>query len=132
MRPRLISRSVLREIWPPFVLGFVAYTFILLIRTILILADFAVRRSAPFAEVARLVLLSLPWIVVLTLPMAFLVGVLVGLASIDQIAGGDDGDRTGPQGVDGPQHLAQTQLVTAPIKGVLIGRDVQVRDLRGC
>ncbi len=83
MRPRLISRSVLREIWPPFVLGFVAYTFILLIRTILILADFAVRRSAPFAEVARLVLLSLPWIVVLTLPMAFLVGVLVGLGRLN-------------------------------------------------
>jgi len=38
----------------PFLLGFAAYTFILLIRTILFLADFAVRRSAPFAEVARL------------------------------------------------------------------------------
>jgi LPS export ABC transporter permease LptG/LPS export ABC transporter permease LptF len=79
---RLISRSVLREIWPPFLLGFVAYTFVLLIRTILFLADFAVRRSAPFAEVARLVALSLPWIIVLTLPMAFLLGVLVGLGRL--------------------------------------------------
>src|SRR5437867_3978638 len=76
---RLIARSVLREIWPPFLLGFGAYTFILLLRTILVLADFAVRRSASLAEVARLVLLSLPWIVVLTLPMAFLLGVLIGL-----------------------------------------------------
>ncbi len=83
MRPRLISRSVLREIWPPFLLGFAGYTFILLIRTILMLADFAVRRSAPFAEVARLVLLSLPWIIVLTVPMAFLVGVLVGLGRLN-------------------------------------------------
>jgi LPS export ABC transporter permease LptG/LPS export ABC transporter permease LptF len=83
MRPRLISRSVLREIGPPFLLGFAAYTFILLIRTIFMLADFAVRRSAPFSEVARLVLLSLPWIVVLTLPMAFLVGVLVGLGRLN-------------------------------------------------
>ena len=41
---RLVSRAVLREIWPPFLLGFVAYTFVLLIRTILFLADFAVRR----------------------------------------------------------------------------------------
>jgi LPS export ABC transporter permease LptG/LPS export ABC transporter permease LptF len=79
---RLISRAVLREIVPPFLLGFVSYTFILLIRTILILADFAVRRSAPFSEVARLVGLSLPWIVVLTLPMAFLLGVLVGLGRL--------------------------------------------------
>src|SRR5512132_3493303 len=79
---RLISRSVLREVWPPFLLGFGAYTFILLLRTILVLADFAVRRSAPVAEVARLVLLSLPWIVVLTLPMAFLLGVLIGLGRL--------------------------------------------------
>ena len=80
---RLVSKSVVREIWPPFLLGFTAYTFILLIRTILLLADFAVRRSAPFAEVARLVALSLPWIVVLTFPMAFLLGVLVGIGRLN-------------------------------------------------
>src|SRR5262249_12063388 len=79
---RLISRSVLREIWPPFLLGFLAYTFVLLIRTVYFLADFFVRRSATFGEVLRLVGLSLPWIVVLTLPMAFLVGVLVGVGRL--------------------------------------------------
>jgi LPS export ABC transporter permease LptG/LPS export ABC transporter permease LptF len=79
---RLTSRSVVREIWPPFLLGFAAYTFVLLIRTILFLADFAVRRSASFWEVARLVALSLPWIVVLTLPMAFLLGVLIGVGRL--------------------------------------------------
>jgi LPS export ABC transporter permease LptF/LPS export ABC transporter permease LptG len=83
MRPSLISRSVLREIWPPFLLGFTAYTFILLIRTILLLADFAVRRSAPFVDVAKLVALSIPWIVVLTFPMAFLLGVLVGIGRLN-------------------------------------------------
>lgn len=79
---KLLSRSVLREIWPPFVLGFIAYTFILLIRTIYFLADFFVRRSATFWEVVRLVVLSLPWIVVLTLPMAFLLGVLIGIGRL--------------------------------------------------
>jgi len=79
---RLVFRSILREIWPPFLLGFAAYTFVLLIRTILFLADFAVRRSAGVGEVARLVALSLPWIVVLTLPMAFLLGVLIGVGRL--------------------------------------------------
>ncbi len=79
---RLVSRSVLREIWPPFLLGLVAYTFVLLIRTILFLADFAVRRSASFLEVAQLVGLSVPWILVLTLPMAFLLGVLIGVGRL--------------------------------------------------
>ncbi len=79
---RLISRSVLREIWPPFLLGFCAYTFILLVRTIYFLADFFVRRSASFPDVAWLVALSLPWIIVLTLPMAFLLGVLIGIGRL--------------------------------------------------
>lgn len=79
---KLVSRSVLREIWPPFLLGFSAYTFILLVRTIYFLADFFVRRSATFAKVLWLVVLSLPWIVVLTLPMAFLLGVLIGIGRL--------------------------------------------------
>lgn len=79
---RLLSRSVLREIWPPFLLGFAAYTFILLVRTIFLMTDFFVRRSATLGEVTRLVLLSVPWIVVLTLPMAFLLGVLIGIGRL--------------------------------------------------
>lgn len=79
---RLISRSVLREIWPPFLLGFSAYTFVLLVRTIYLLADFFVRRSATLLEVVWLVVLSLPWIVVLTFPMAFLLGVLIGIGRL--------------------------------------------------
>jgi LPS export ABC transporter permease LptG/LPS export ABC transporter permease LptF len=79
---RLLSRSVIREIWPPFLLGFAAYTFILLIRTVLLLADFFVRRSATATEVAWLVLLSVPWMVVLTLPMAYLLGVLIGIGRL--------------------------------------------------
>lgn len=79
---RLTSRSVLREIWPPFLLGLAAYTFILLVRQIYFLADFFVRRSATAAEVGWLIVLSLPWIVVLTLPMAFLLGILIGVGRL--------------------------------------------------
>ena len=86
---RLLSRSVLREIGPPFLLGFVAYTFILLVRTIYFLADFFVRRSASLGEVLWLVALSVPWIVVLTLPMAFLLGVLIGVGRMKGHGSGD-------------------------------------------
>jgi LPS export ABC transporter permease LptF/LPS export ABC transporter permease LptG len=79
---RLLSRSILREIWPPFLLGFAAYTFILLIRTIFAMTEFFVRRSAGLGQVAWLVLLSIPWIIVLTLPMAFLLGVLIGIGRL--------------------------------------------------
>ena len=79
---RLISRSVLREIWPPFLLGFSAYTFILLVRQVILMTDFLVRRAATFREVIWLVVLSLPWIVVLTLPMAYLLGLLIGIGRL--------------------------------------------------
>ncbi|HTO77760.1 MAG TPA: LptF/LptG family permease [Thermoanaerobaculia bacterium] len=79
---RLVSRSLLREIWPPFLLGFAAYTFLLLVRTIFLLTDFFVRRSATAGEVLWMVLLSIPWIVVLTIPMAFLLAVLVGVGRL--------------------------------------------------
>src|SRR2546422_9529131 len=79
---RLTSRSVLREIWPPTLLGFLAYTFILLLRTSYILAALFVRRSASLSEVVWLAVLSLPWMIVLTLPMAFLLGVLIGVGRL--------------------------------------------------
>ena len=79
---RLISRAILKDILPPFLLGFAAYTFILLVRTILLMTEFFVRRSASLLEVGWLVLLSIPWIVVLTVPMAFLLGVLIGIGRL--------------------------------------------------
>ena len=79
---RLISRAILKDILPPFLLGFAAYTFILLVRTILLMTDFFVRRSATLSQVGWLVLLSIPWIVVLTVPMAFLLGVLIGIGRL--------------------------------------------------
>ena len=79
---RLTSRSVLRELWPPFLLGFAAYTFLLLVRQIFLMTDFLVRRAASFPEVLRLIVLSIPWIIVLTLPMAFLLALLIGIGRL--------------------------------------------------
>jgi LPS export ABC transporter permease LptG/LPS export ABC transporter permease LptF len=79
---RLISRSILRELLAPFFLGLSAYTFLLLLRTIFQMTEFVVRRSASATEVGRLLLLSLPWMLVLTVPMAFLLAVLVGLGRL--------------------------------------------------
>src|SRR6266498_3456097 len=111
---RLVSRSVLREIWPPFLLGLAAYTFILLVRTIYFLADFFVRRSATFGEVAWLAVLSLPWIVVLTLPMAFLLGVLIG---VGRLAGDSEIVALRSCGV-GPAAVYRPALVAAAVLSV--------------
>lgn len=113
---RLVTRSVLREIWPPFLLGFSAYTFILLVRTIYFLADFFVRRSATLGEVVWLVILSLPWIVVLTLPMAFLLGVLIG---IGRLSADSEIIALRACGV-GPGAIARPVLAAAAVLGGLV------------
>jgi len=79
---RLISKNVLREILPPFGLGLVAYTFLLLLRSLVQLSEMVVRRGAPAPVVGELLLLTLPQVLVLTIPMAFLFGILIGVGRL--------------------------------------------------
>lgn len=63
-------------------LGFFVYTFILLIQVIFKTADLLVRSDASANLVFQLFALSLPSIVVLTLPMSLLFGVLIGIGRL--------------------------------------------------
>jgi len=79
---KLISRNVLREVLPPFGLGLAAYTFLLLLRSLVQLSEMIVRRGAPASLVGKLLLLTLPQVLVLTIPMAFLFGILIGVGRL--------------------------------------------------
>ena len=63
-------------------LGFLVYTFILLLQFLFTSAEMIIRRGLPAPIVGQLVLYSLPNIVVLTIPMALLLGVLVGIGRL--------------------------------------------------
>ncbi|MEO7794492.1 MAG: LptF/LptG family permease [Thermoanaerobaculia bacterium] len=84
MRPLFsrLDRYVLGEIVGPLGLGFLVYTFILLLQFLFSSAEMIIRRGLPASVVGRLVLYSLPNIVVLTIPMALLLGVLVGIGRL--------------------------------------------------
>jgi LPS export ABC transporter permease LptG/LPS export ABC transporter permease LptF len=77
-----LDRYVLREILGPLGLGFLVYTFILLLQFLFTSAEMIIRRGLPAPIVGQLVLYSLPNIVVLTIPMALLLGVLVGIGRL--------------------------------------------------
>lgn len=79
---RLISKNVLREIVPPTLLGLAAYTFLLLLRSLLQLSELLVRRGLPLPTILQLLLLTMPQILVLTIPMAFLFGILIGVGRL--------------------------------------------------
>jgi len=77
-----LDRYVLGEIVGPLGLGFLVYTFILLLQFLFSSAEMIIRRGLPGSIVGQLVLYSLPNIVVLTIPMALLLGVLVGIGRL--------------------------------------------------
>ncbi|HEV8582053.1 MAG TPA: LPS export ABC transporter permease LptG [Thermoanaerobaculia bacterium] len=81
MRSRL-DRYILTEILGPLALGFLVYTFILLIRFLFQSAEMIIRRGLPVSIVGKLLLLTLPNIVVLTLPMSLLFGTLIAVGRL--------------------------------------------------
>ncbi|HSS78306.1 MAG TPA: LPS export ABC transporter permease LptF [Thermoanaerobaculia bacterium] len=81
MRRRL-NQYIFTEILGPLGLGFLVYTFILLIRFLFQSAEMIIRRGLPVSIVGRLLLLTLPNIVVLTLPMSLLFGTLIAVGRL--------------------------------------------------
>jgi LPS export ABC transporter permease LptF/LPS export ABC transporter permease LptG len=79
---RLITRYVLREVLPPFLVGLLLIVFVLLMNQVLLLADLFIDKGVPAPQVLRVLVLLLPSILVFALPMAVLMGILGGLARL--------------------------------------------------
>ncbi len=73
----VVDRLMVREIFGPTVLGFMTYTFLVVIRGVYTLIEQVLVRGVSLADAARVLLITLPHVVVLTLPMSFLFGVLL-------------------------------------------------------
>jgi len=79
---KILSRYIFKEMIAPTVLGFSFYTFIILMRNLFDFAGMIIKRSLPAATVGKLLLLSLPHIVVLTVPMSLLFGILIAIGRL--------------------------------------------------
>lgn len=79
---RRLDRYILSEILGPLGLGFLVYTFILLLRFLFQSAEMIIRRGLPVSVVGELLVLTLPNIVVLTLPMSLLFGILIAVGRL--------------------------------------------------
>jgi LPS export ABC transporter permease LptF/LPS export ABC transporter permease LptG len=79
---RKLDRYIFTEILGPLGLGFLVYTFILLIRFLFQSAEMIIRRGLPVSIVGKLLLMTLPNIVVLTLPMSLLFGTLIAVGRL--------------------------------------------------
>src|SRR5512134_2676088 len=81
-RPRLIDSYIVREMLAPTAIGLLVFTFVLLIDQIPRLLAVLVARSADFGTILRVFLNLLPSILAVTIPMAFLLGVLLAFGRL--------------------------------------------------
>lgn len=77
---RILSRYILKEISAHSLLGLLVFTFVIFVRHVGRLLELAVRNEMHGASALKLFLLPLPSILVVTIPMAVLVGILIGLS----------------------------------------------------
>jgi LPS export ABC transporter permease LptG/LPS export ABC transporter permease LptF len=77
---RILTRYILKEISSHSLLGLLVFTFVIFIHHLGHLLELVVRHNLPLPEVVTLFLLPIPGILVLTVPMAVLVGTLIGLS----------------------------------------------------
>lgn len=79
---RILTRYILREVLTHGLLGGVLFTFVLFMKELGPLLELAVRNSTSSSTVGEIFLLMLPNMFTVTIPMAVLVGTLLGLSRL--------------------------------------------------
>lgn len=79
---RILSLYIIREIASLFLLGIVVFTLILLMGRLIKLTDLVISRGVPIADISRMILYLMPSFLVFTIPMAFLLAVLLAFGRL--------------------------------------------------
>jgi lipopolysaccharide export system permease protein len=79
---RILSFYIIREISSLFLLGITVFTLILLMGRLIKLTEMVVSRGVPFTDVARMIMYLMPSFLVFTIPMAFLLAVLLAFGRL--------------------------------------------------
>ena len=79
---RILSLYIIREIFSLFLLGIVIFTLVLLMGRLIKLTELVVSQGVPLVDVSRMILYLLPSLLVFTIPMAFLLAVLLAFSRL--------------------------------------------------
>ncbi len=79
---RLLDRYVCREVASHSLLGLIVFTFVFFVPSLVQLMNLIVRHSGGFATIILLFICTLPAALIFTIPIAVLVGVLIGLGRL--------------------------------------------------
>jgi len=79
---KFFDRYVIKEIIPPFFIGLLISTFVLLMNQILIMAELFITKGVAFGAAVKIFIYIIPAILAFTVPMAVLMGILGGLSRL--------------------------------------------------
>ena len=79
---RIINLYIIREIVSLFLLGISVFTVILLMGRLIKLTDLVISRGVPLVDVSRMIFYLMPSFLVYTIPMAFLLSVLLAFGRL--------------------------------------------------
>jgi len=79
---RFFDRYIVKEVIPPFFIGLLIATFVLLMNQILLLAELFITKGVAFGAAVKIFLYIIPAILAFTVPMAVLMGILAGLSRL--------------------------------------------------
>ncbi len=79
---KFFDRYILKEIVPPFLVGLLVYSFVLLMNQVFILSELFIARGVSFGVVARIFLYLIPSVLAFAVPMSVLMGILAGLSRL--------------------------------------------------
>ena len=77
---RILTRYILKEVFSHSLIGLLVFTFVIFIRQLGDLLELVVRHNVPLRDMATLFLLPVPKILMMTIPLAVMVGTLIGLS----------------------------------------------------
>jgi lipopolysaccharide export system permease protein len=78
----IINRYILKEISVPFSMTLFVFTFVLLMGRILQLMDLMVNKGVPVSRIVNLILYLVPSFLIITIPIALLISILIGLGRL--------------------------------------------------
>ena len=79
---RFFDRYILREIAPPFGVGLLLTTFVLLMNQILVLSELFIAKGVSLGLAAEVLVYLIPSLLAFAVPMAVLMGILAGLSRL--------------------------------------------------
>lgn len=79
---KFFDRYLLKEIVPPFFIGLLVYSFVLLMNQVFLLAELFIAKGVALGTVARIFFYLMPSVLAFTVPMGVLMGILAGLSRL--------------------------------------------------